>query len=166
MLFKESMIVLRTCGEDETRMRYSIVLDLPVITTYPIPLREKFLSNLVAPILYYFATVAAPTTINTPKISTSDPSLPEMTTIESMSSLLLNAITLSKTKQKQVTTLVSLPEPILLKILSNVDIQSIKNIQLLCKPLYSLVNGSLSGTIWKGIQRSTCYYNGKKQGIH
>ncbi|EKE39034.1 hypothetical protein ENUP19_0274G0051 [Entamoeba nuttalli] len=159
--FKESVISFRHCDDDDTRVRFSILLNLPIIHSFPLPLREKFLSNLVAPTLYYFATIASPSLLTPPKVFPTDPNLPEMITIESMSSLLLNAITLSKTKQKQVTTLTSLPDSILLKIFSYLRIDSIRNVQLLCKSFFSLINGSLAVETWKGIYHSTCYYNGR-----
>ncbi|ELP85765.1 hypothetical protein EIN_281260 [Entamoeba invadens IP1] len=161
ILFQESVINFRQCGEDDTRVRFSVLLSLPVVSSYPPPLREKFLSNLVAPILFFFATIATPIPLSIQNVPLTDQNFPEMTTIESMSSLLLNAITLSKSKKKQVTTLQSMPEQILLKIFANVGVDEIKNVQELCKQFYSLVNGSMATETWKGIFNSTCYFNGK-----
>ena len=155
--FKESVITWRKCDEDDTRARFSLVLNIAIVNELPIHLKDKFLSNLVAPILYFFASLSSLSSIITNLTSKEDES-PEMATIESMSTLLLNAITLSKTKQKQLTTLSSLPETILLKIFSYIDVESIKNVQLLNKSFFSLINGNMTTEMWKGIFNSACYF--------
>lgn len=159
--FKESCITFKPCGEDSTRVRYNIILGIPIAQTIAHSQREKFLTNLVAPILYYLASMASPSIVNSQSLYSAPNTQGEMSTIESMSTLLLNSITMSKTSQRQVIRLCTLPDSILLRIFKNLSIESLRNVQQTCKNLYTLLVGNLSQDTWKFVFHKSCFYNGK-----
>ncbi|KAL7722163.1 F-box domain-containing protein [Entamoeba marina] len=140
-----------------TRLRGNILIAIPCIHNISKQTKSKFLSNFIAPILYFFATL---TTNNLPLPSFSfRAKSPEMRPIQSVSSLLFSAITLSKTSVPK-TTLETLPLPILQHIIMFLPLPSYLQLHLISKNLHCLLSASHPTTtsILSTLHTSLCFY--------